>query len=144
MIVVIDINLFKKINYQPVHIPNSNDTFSPTAFIPFCSFGEDLLGLSVKEFDIPLCNIFKPKLQYDQLCYETDLELLKNKEEPKIRKLQREIGLILVLDYNEDRHINMNIFSSDLLKQNGMTKTINQKIKNSVSTHFNTLGIVMK
>ena len=86
-----------------------------------------------------MCNIFKPKLQYDQICYETDLELLKNKEDTNIREVQREIGLILVLDYNEDRQINMDQFNSDSLQQN-VEKAINQKNKNSVSTHLDTLG----
>ena len=61
---VLDINLFKKVSNHPVHILNSNGNFSPSAFIPFCSFGEDILGVKVKEFDIPVCSIFKPKLQY--------------------------------------------------------------------------------
>ena len=139
---VVDINIFKKISNHPVHILNSDGNFSPSAFIPFCSFGEDILGVKVKEFDIPVCNIFKPKLQYDQLCYETDLEILINKKDTNIGELQRDIGLILVLDYNEDRQILMNEFSSNPLNHNGITKTINQKIKNSVSTHLNTLGIV--
>ena len=141
---VADINLFKKIGYHPVHILNSNGNFSPSAFIPFCSFGEDILGVKVKEFDIPVCNIFKPKLQYDQLCYEIDLEQLKNTEDTNIRDLQRDVGLIIVLDYNEDRQINMNKISFVSLKQNGITKTINKKIKNSVSSHLDTLGIFIK
>ena len=121
-----------------MHILNSNGNFSPSAFIPFCSFGEDILGVKVKEFDIPVCNIFKPKLQYDQLCYEIDLEQLKNTEDTNIREIQRGIGLILVLDYNEDRQINMNKINFDSLKQNGMTKTIHQS---PVSSHLDTLGI---
>ena len=90
-----------------------------------------------------MCNIFTPKLQYDQICYETDLDLLINKEDPNIRELQREIGLILVLDYNEDRQIHMDQFNSDSLQQNGIARTINQRNKNSVSTHLDTLGSVM-
>ena len=127
-----------------MHIIDSNGKMSPSAFIPFCSFGEDILGLKIKEFDIPVCNIFKQKLQYDQVCYETDLELLKNKEDTNIRELQREIGLILVLDYNEDRQIHIDQFSSNSFQQNGIAKTLNQKIKNfAVSTHLDTLGKVL-
>ena len=47
-----------------------------------------------------MCNIFKPRLYFDQLCYETNLQDLKDSE--KIGN-QLEMGLTLVLDYNEER-----------------------------------------
>lgn len=116
-----------------MHIINS-----PSSFIPFCSFGEEVLGEKVKEFDIPVCNIFKPKILYDQICYESDLELLK-KEDTNLRKKQRESGLILVLDYNEDRQINK--FGVDTFDQRDMINFSDQQITNSVSIHLNTIGI---
>ena len=122
----LDMNLLKRVNNNPVHILNS-----PSAFIPFCSLGEDILGVKVKEFEIPVCNIFEPKIQYDQFCYETNLDLLK-KEDANIRKKQREIGLILVLDYNEERQLDIN---------KEMANFDDKTLQNSVSIYLNSIGI---
>ena len=85
---------------HPVHILNSNGELSRSSFIPFCSFGDKLIGSEVDGFDMKVCNIFKPKLFYDQLCYETDLQELKDRDN---LKNQLELGLTLVFDYNEER-----------------------------------------
>ena len=63
---------------HPVHILKKNGHFAYSSFIPFCSFGDELIGSEIDGFDMRVCNIFKPKLQYDQLCYETDLQKLKD------------------------------------------------------------------
>ena len=90
------------VNNHPVHIQNNEGDFSPSSFIPFCSFGEKFIGTNLSGFKLPLCNIFKPRNHLDQLCYETNLEDLKDSQ--KIEK-QLEMGLTLVLDYNEERQI---------------------------------------
>ena len=79
-------------------------TTSGSAFIPFCGFGEDMeaMGVKIDQFDIPVCNSFKDKLLNDQLCYEVDLNKLFNKT--ALRKGLK-IGLIFILDYNEDRQV---------------------------------------
>ena len=79
--------------------------FSPSSFIPFCHFGKEFIGAKINEYKIPVCNIFKPRNHIDQLCYETDLQDLKDSQ--KIWK-QLEMGLTLVLDFNEERQ-NYNI-----------------------------------
>ena len=56
--------------------------------------------LKTKEFKIPVCNIFKPKHYLDKLCYETDLQELKDKQ--NLRR-QLNFGLTLVIDQNEER-----------------------------------------
>ena len=90
---------------HPVHILNNKGDFSSSSFIPFCAFGKDLIGVEVDPFDIPLCDIFKPRNYLDQLCYETDLQEL-IVDSRKIEK-QLEMGLTLVLDYNEERQLNV-------------------------------------
>ena len=60
-------------------------------------------------FKTPVCDIFKPRIYLDQLCYETNLQDLKDSK--KIGK-QLEKGLTLVLDYNEERQ------SYNIMKQN--------------------------
>ena len=87
---------------HPVHIVNKTGGLSPSAFIPFCAFGGDMkvMGTKVEGFNISVCNSFEEKILNDQLCYEVDLEKFKDKQ--NINE-QLENGLILILDYNEDR-----------------------------------------
>ena len=100
ILIMIDKMLLQTVSNHPVHILNDERKFSPSSFIPFCSFGHEFIGAETEEFPIPVCDIFKPKHYFDQLCYETDLQELKDSR--KIDK-QLKIGLTLVLDYNEER-----------------------------------------
>ena len=85
---------------HPVHILNDERKFSPSSFIPFCYFGEEFIGARVNEFKTPVCNIFRPRIYLNQLCYETNLQAIRDSQ--KIEK-KLESGLTLVLDYNEER-----------------------------------------
>ena len=90
------------VSNHPVHILNNKGDFSPSSFIPFCSFGQKFIGTKINDFNIPVCDIFKPINHFDQICYETDLQALKTSNTKKIGE-QLEMGLTLVLDYNEER-----------------------------------------
>ena len=79
---------------------NDERKFLPSSFIPFCYFGEESIGVKLNDYEIPVCNIFKTRNYLDQLCYETNLQDLKDTQ--KIGK-QLEMGLTLILDYNEER-----------------------------------------
>ena len=121
---------------HPVHILNDKGVFSPSSFIPFCTFGEHFIGEKIDNISTPLCNIFKPKNFWDQICYETDLQLLKgSKKDTIISQLQ--LGLTLALDYNEDRKIN-----NDIRKDNFSDETIAfyYNSGNSVSMYLDTKG----
>lgn len=87
---------------HPVHILNAEGKLSPSSFIPFCYFGEKFIGVKLPEYDMPVCNIFRPRNYIDQLCFETDLQDLKDSNSQKIEK-QFKMGLTLVLDYNMER-----------------------------------------
>ena len=101
--------LLHTVSNHPVHILNEKGNFSPSSFIPFCYFGDTFIGVSIQEFEIPVCNIFRPRIYLDQLCYETNLQELKDSQ--KIGK-QLEKGLTLILDYNEERQ-NYNIMEQN-------------------------------
>ena len=83
---------------------NEEGDMSPSAFIPFCDFGGDMLSMGVKieQFEFPVCNSFQPKILNDQLCYEVDLDRYSNKD-----NIDRELGegLVILLDFNEDRQV---------------------------------------
>ncbi len=90
------------VNNHPVHIYEENGNLSPTAFIPFCSFGGDMqiLGIESEKFNVPICNSFKTKVRNDQLCYQIDLEAFKDMT--NIEKQLKE-GLVLIVDNNVER-----------------------------------------
>ncbi len=90
-----------------MHLVDDKGTLASSALIPFCSLGNDIESMSIKteNFSLPVCNSFRAVVHKDQLCYQVDLEKFKKKE---ILKEQLIYGLVLILDYNEDR----NIFSS--------------------------------
>ena len=91
--------LHKQSNH-PVHI-RDNGQWSPSAFIPFCDFGGDMmvLGMKVDNFNVPVCNSFKAKILNDQLCYEIDL----NQYRTNISGRKLKQGLSFLIDKNEDR-----------------------------------------
>ena len=59
---------------------NDERKFSPSSFIPFCHFGDEFIGARMKEFETPVCNIFRPRIHLDQLCSETNLQELKDSQ----------------------------------------------------------------
>ena len=90
---------------HPVHIINSDGTFSPSAFIPFCDFGGNMsvVGKKIDQFPVPVCDIFKKTTLGDQVCYSIDL----NELDMKISKDTLEDGLNLFLDYNNEKQTNV-------------------------------------
>ena len=126
--------MLQAVSNHPVHVLNQNGEISTSSFIPFCSFGKDLIGVNMTGLDIPVCNIFKPKNYHDQLCYETDLQELKDDNKDILIK-QLEIGLTLILDCNEERQMDINDIS--LIKSS--VKTFDND-DNSVSLYLNTIG----
>ena len=129
-----DLKLLNRVKNHPVHIIEENGNISFSSFIPFCSFGEDMnsMGAKFEEFYHPVCNSFAKKMHNDQICYEVDLD--EYKDNKKIKN-QLKYGLVLILDYNEDRQMyNMN----DLVEKNENNFT--PKKENTVNIHLNTIG----
>ena len=99
-----DLRLLSKVSNHPVHMIDRNGSLSPSAFIPFCSFGGDFhaMGTQHSNFKLPVCNSFKATVKDDQICYQMDLDQYKN-ESDLVKQLQ--VGLVLYLDYNEDKQL---------------------------------------
>ena len=87
---------------HPVHIIDQENEFSPTALIPFCEFSGNMsvMGVKIDQFDVPVCNSFRPKIIRDQLCYTVDPNEYKHKID-----LTGELSLSLFIHYNEDRQM---------------------------------------
>ena len=81
-----------------------------------------------------MCDIFRPRIYLDQLCYETNLQDLKDSQ--KIEK-QLEKGLTLILDYNEERQ------SFNIMKQN-KSQTMNALYpdNNDASIFLDTISLL--
>ena len=89
-----------------MHILDKDGNLLPSAFIPFCAFGTNIstLGVKIDKFGIPVCNSFKAKVLNDQLCYEVDVKEVIDKQ---VLKKELDIGLMLLIDHNEDREVNV-------------------------------------
>ena len=87
---------------HPVHIIDEDDELSPTALIPFCEFAGNMsvMGVKIDQFEVPVCNSFRPKIIRDQLCYTVDPNEYKHKID-----LKGELSLSLFIHYNEDRQM---------------------------------------
>merc|ERR1712015_385918 len=87
---------------QASHPPHLTSTWS-SAFIPFCAFKTDLNisknPVALPGITFPLCSAFLPTILEGQLCYE--LKLNATSDQGKRNQL------MLVLDYNEDRSVQM-------------------------------------
>ena len=87
---------------------DGNGKLSPSAFIPFCEFGKSTrgteMGLKIEPYELPVCNSFKATILNDQLCYEVDLDKFKSTD-----NIENDLksGLVLFLDYNEDRQVEL-------------------------------------
>ena len=122
-----------------MHILNKIGDFARSSFIPFCSFGDEFIGSEVNGFDMKVCNIFKPKLYDDQLCYETDLQELKDNDSVNLMN-QLELGLTLVLDYNEERQINPLNSTNGAFPEKKFSYHLNNE--NSLSMYLDTISIL--
>ena len=133
------LELLQRVSNHPVHILDDHDNLSPSAFIPFCSFGRNAksLGRAFENFSIPVCDKFFPKVFNDQLCYEIDLGMYSSKKD-NIEDL--EIGLSFVADTNEDRQVKIDDKSIDRSEEtNVMNFKVNQN-KNDFMIYLDSLG----
>ena len=126
---------------HPVHIIKKDEK-SPSAFIPFCEFGGnmDKVGKKIDQFNITVCNSFQPKLTYDQLCYEIDLNRFSKKDN---NEKELNLGFVFIMDYNEDRQVTFN--KKQNRKNKGKFSSLTDRIVqfqdvNDASIYLNTIG----
>ena len=127
----------QRVSNHPVHILNSDGDFSPSAFIPFCFFGNNMdnLGQKIDDFEFPVCNNFVAKNWNDQVCYELDLNLLKH-EDDIFHQLKD--GILLILDLNEERQFEKDMHSEKVEKARNYVYAVDED--NSVKVHLDSIG----
>ena len=103
-----DMKKYHKVLNHPVHIFDEDGMISPSALIPFCQFGTNMLGMGKQTdlFKMPVCNSFKAKIFYNQLCYEVDSNKFIDENSRYIDK-ELELGLSLLVDTNFNRHYSL-------------------------------------
>jgi hypothetical protein len=113
-------------------------SLSPSAFIPYCSFGGNIstLGKRINNFNIPVCDKFRPTILDGQRCYQVDANEMRDiVDKDKIASQ----GIVLLLDYNLDRMVKygegdvLTIDNSSILEKN-ITNT------NDAMIYIETLG----
>ena len=98
----------------------------------------DNLGQKIDDFEVPVCNIFVAKNWNDQVCYELDLSLLK--DEVDINH-QLKDGILLILDFNEDRQFKKDKNSEKVEKARNI---FFEEEENTVQVHIDSIGIKLK
>ena len=108
---------------HPIHISQLNKASS---FIPFCSFGGEILGEPLGrgnvlkafltsylgEFQDPVCRLFREKVVQGRLCYEARLE--RGAEGKGKWKHKLESGLSFVIDTNYEYDVRRLLTREDL------------------------------
>ena len=61
-----------------------------------------VMGNNIDNFNIPVCDKFRPTFLDGQLCYQLDANELRNKVD---KKKMASKGIVLLLDYNFDRTV---------------------------------------
>ena len=124
---------------QPVEMYDKPGELSPSAFVPFCAFGTELLGPTVQNMSTPVCNIFDPTVVEGRLCYQTNVEKLTTQHDSHGKKS----GLILFIDTNKEKSIKISkrqkAARKSSLKRIGIGNDLSSS-ENQVSIHIETLA----
>ena len=123
---------------HPVHL-TSNSKWS-SAFIPFCAYKTDLnfskVSLALDGTDFPLCSSFLPTILEGQLCYKLSLKEFSGRGKAN--------ALMLSLDYNEDRSLQVSSNKTDIVKLSNKTMNFDTAVKSihtsSAKVQINTLS----
>ena len=124
---------------HPVHIPKEKGEISPSAFIPFCEFGGNMLAMGEisDSFHDPVCNSFQPAILNEQLCYEIDLNNFSRKDNIEN---ELKLGFAFVMNYNEDRQVS----NDKIVETNQVNGLVRKLVKfdedQHAFIHLNTIG----
>ena len=93
------------------------------------------LGEKIDEFEIPVCNIFVAKIWKDQVCYEMDLNLIKDENDIFY---QLKDGILLILDFNEERQFEQDDLKVDVVEN--VRNYFHSNEDNTVRVHIDSIG----
>ena len=125
---------------HPAHFFTEEEGINhPSALIPFCEFGGNkyLVSQNITQFNVPVCNCFKPKIVNDQLCHEADLNKFFEKKNVQ-QKLKA--GFIFIMDYNEDRQVNFDQDHKQVEADGFYNRLVESDETDHASIYLNTIG----
>ena len=99
-----------------------------------------IVGAHMQGFKIPVCDIFTPTVLDGQLCYQADLNRLKNQINPKKMKSH---GFSFLMDYNRHRmgpDVNYGI-SDTTAEENISEEDDEEENVNEAMVYIETLGM---
>ena len=112
---------------------------NPSAFIPFCGLGgkSEILGSRFQNFSLPFCSSFQPIILNDEVCYEINIEeRIKQIEEEDLKS-----GLLLLLDFNEDRQFHSLVEHDEHIADNDIFKQLASKADGAqLKIYIETIG----
>ena len=95
-----------------------------------------VMGKTIDNFNIPVCDKFRPTFLDGQLCYQLDANELRNKVDKKEIASQ---GIVLLLDYNFDRMVKDEGGDLSTMDNSKLLKVKNENIKDAM-IYIETLG----
>ena len=129
-----------RVSNHPLAMWGKDGKISPSALVPFCSFGSEMIGAQMSNMTFPMCDVFEPTVYDGQLCYQADV-----KKHPGQKVFEgKESGLMLLIDVNAERSVNFATSGED--ESVNMTKRRvylgTEKVLNSTfaSLHIGTLA----
>ena len=90
------------------------------------------MGTKIEQFKHPVCSSFQHIIRNDELCYQVDLNKFRNRAtiEKQLKK-----GLVLLLDFNEDRQLKI-----DSPMSNEKKSVFTSDAENSAQIHLDTIS----
>ena len=127
---------------HPVHILDQAGHISPSALIPFCQFGGDMaaMGQQTDLFKIPVCASFQPRILYDQLCYQVDVEELYPRHKMTASNLKLGLSLMLDTNYNRQHSLQGNRGKAASLDDDLVKKYVNLDDDDEIKIYIGAIG----
>ena len=104
-----------------------------------------VMGITIPQFELPVCNKFEPHVLDGRLCYLVDVNKIKHQVEDPEEAMKT--GLIFALDYNKERML----AEKPVEENSGLTHNLydlqndDEKEKHNLATiHIETLGKVIQ
>ena len=136
-----DQSMIARVSSHPPSVYDKEQNISPSALIPFCSFGAKMIGSKAQNMTFPVCDIFEPTVFQGRLCYQAEPKKSFGQQVFEGKKS----GLMMLIDVNQERSIDV----QHSQKENDASASYeldvylgrNQKSKRNVaSIHLGTLA----
>ena len=95
------------------------------------------MGVHIKDSLLPICNRFTAEILNDQLCYTVDLNKYKVEED---FQEQLKLGLVFLMDYNEDRQVTLNESQDNINIANLVNNIDESNDDKNALIYLNTIG----